>query len=126
MTKNREWEGYYTEDGTCAEVLVSPGYGAGWSTWNGHDIQLAADKRIIEFFKAHMTDGGHFDPVFDNNDLVEFFKSIDLYPEPDCLYFGGWWDCVIYRIPRNRPFRINEYDGYESIEFFDDESWITL
>ena len=31
-------------------MLVSPGFGAGWSSWNGsHAKQLAMDKRIVEY-----------------------------------------------------------------------------
>ena len=41
-------EKYYNEDKTCIAVLVSRGWGAGWSTWNNKE--MAYDKRIIEAF----------------------------------------------------------------------------
>ena len=44
---------YEKGDGTFA-VLVSPGYGAGWSTWDRKE--LAYDKRIIEYYLAHCDD----------------------------------------------------------------------
>lgn len=38
-------EKYYNENGELG-VLVSGGFGAGWSTWNSNE--LAYDKRIVE------------------------------------------------------------------------------
>ena len=45
----------YTKKGEI-KVLVSPGYGAGWSTWNSDSINLAVDKRIVDFFELHGKD----------------------------------------------------------------------
>ena len=52
-TKNHLKDGIelsYTNDGDV-EILVSPGFGAGWSTWN--DLGVAVDKRIVDFFKEN-------------------------------------------------------------------------
>ena len=37
----------YIRDGQVA-VIYSPGYGAGWSTWNEHEELLSTDARIVE------------------------------------------------------------------------------
>ena len=42
----------YTKDGDI-EILISPGFGAGWSTWDNNSINLAVDKKIIDFFKEY-------------------------------------------------------------------------
>ena len=36
------------------KVLISPGYGAGWSTWG--DPGMATDKRLIELFECGCTE----------------------------------------------------------------------
>ena len=43
----------YEKDGKIG-VLVSHGFGAGWSTW-GSD-ELAYDKRVVEFWLSHKND----------------------------------------------------------------------
>ena len=44
-------EVYYNEDKTKYAVLVSHGFGAGWSSWN--DPSVAYDKRVVEFWLTH-------------------------------------------------------------------------
>ena len=39
-------EKYYNENGELG-VLISPGFGAGWSSWNCDEI--AFDKRVVEY-----------------------------------------------------------------------------
>ena len=41
-------EYYWNEDHTEIAVLVSVGFGAGWSTWN--EKELAYDKRVVDLF----------------------------------------------------------------------------
>ena len=63
-------------------VLVSYGYGAGWSTWN--DKKLAYDKRIVEKFldnncKIALTNSGHpLSSLFDFW-LFEKYKKNSIY-----------------------------------------------
>lgn len=115
-------EFYYNEDGTKIAVLVSPEFGAGWSTWN--DKALAYDKRVIEWWLAHKDDEKYMNKLTDFHEnflqaaAQELFQSWGYGP----VYFGGlrdieeikWADC-------NRPFHIVEYDGAEGIEYLD---WI--
>lgn len=42
-------EKYYNKNGSLG-VLISPGFGVGWSTWENKN--LAYDKRIIEYWLA--------------------------------------------------------------------------
>ena len=90
------------------KVLISPGYGAGWSTWEG--AGLATDTRIIDAFERGVSRE-------EMHDLCEELGYGD-------VYMGGFEDLVVEEVPAGTVFRINEYDGYESIEEFDESSWI--
>ena len=90
------------------KVLISPGYGAGWSTWN--NSALAVDPRIIDAFERGVSRE-------EMHDLCEELGYGD-------VYMGGFEDLVVEEVPAGTVFRINEYDGYESIEEFDESSWI--
>ena len=89
-------------DGLVA-VAVSPGYGAGWSTWNDIDPR---DARLNQLF----LDG--------NVDEVQ-----RICDEEGLGYAGGARDVEIFWVPEGTQFRIDEYDGSESLVTTDD--WIT-
>lgn len=97
-------------DGKVA-VIYSPGYGAGWYTWNYE----RCGKEII------------FDPelvaLIEKGDFYELEKfAEEKYPE---AYTGGLHGAAIKWLPVGTMFTIREYDGYESIETLDDIDWIT-
>ena len=91
------------------KVLISPGYGAGWSTWEGNE--LAFDKRIIDAFEKGITE----------NEMEELCVKLG-YKRP---YMGGFDDLEVVEVPKGTIFRIHEYDGYESIETLNMDEWIT-
>lgn len=115
FTKNKLKENIefsYTKKGEI-KVLISPGYGAGWSTWDTNSINLAVDKRIVEFFESHGRN-------VERDKLIDFLESIGY----NDVYIGGWWDIVIKTVKPNERFLINEYDGSESlISFSEDNVW---
>lgn len=86
------------------EVLVSPGWGAGWSTWNDDGLSIAVDKRIVDFFKEH----GQTCP---EDKVKEFCESLGYR-----VYAGGWDQIVIVTVPEGVKFHITVYDGYEELE----------
>ena len=93
-------------DGKVA-VLYSPGYGAGWYSW--HDI-----KELM------------YDPiVVDMVERKEFANVIESYCEMQYgdHYFGGAEDLQVEWIPIGTKFQITEYDGAESIEYYDETKW---
>ena len=103
-------------DGKVA-VLVSPGYGAGWSTWaTAHGGEDGED--VTGFML--------FDPLL--VDMVECKESAEtietyvtsMYPD---VYCGGADDLSIQWLPVGTAFRIHEYDGSESVEIRDDIQW---
>ena len=84
-------------------VLVSPGWGAGWSTWERPE--LAYDKFVVELFLEYQ-EGKVSEEEVEKKLEKRYNKSI---------YMGGWSDLVIEWMPRGEPFQIIEYDGSEYI-----------
>lgn len=107
---------YYTNEQGEVGVLVSYGYGAGWSTWN--EIALAYDKRIVEYWLAHKDDKEWLraiDAIGDNKikkECQDFLKSIGY----ENVYLGGFADCELEFVSRGVPFSITEHDGAEELE----------
>ena len=99
-------------DGKVA-VVVSPGFGAGWSTWS---------YRGEEDYRDFML----FDPTLvDNTERSESAETIETYVtfvHPG-TYCGGADDLTIQWLPVGTAFRIHEYDGSESVEIRDDIEW---
>ena len=81
-------------------VLISVGFGAGWSTWN--DKELAYDKRIIEKWLEGVA----------SDEMCDYIESLG-YERP---YMGGYYSLRLKFIPRGTMFCIHEYDGAESVE----------
>ena len=99
-------------DGKVA-VLVSPGFGAGWSTWA---------YRVEEDAPGFMM----FDPTL--VDMVERSASVEeieayVTAKHPGTYCGGADDLSIQWLPVGTAFRIHEYDGSESVEIRDDIQW---
>lgn len=93
-------------DGRVA-VLYSPGFGAGWYSWNSSVPQCLFAPEIVELVEAGKQsdiEGEMCDKLFG----VEGF-----YP-------GGASDLCIAWLPEGTHFDIHEYDGSESIQTFDD------
>ena len=93
-------------------VLYSPGFGAGWSTWN-----RAADPKV----EHNLIFGEEFVNLVLSGE-VEKLKVLvqELYPD---FYPGGADDLKVMWIEQGTPFRITEYDGSESIEIFNSDHY---
>ena len=93
----------YIKDGKVA-VLYSPGYGAGWSTEEDGELaeSLIFDPEIVKI-------------LLDREDKWET-KIIELcekkYPK---IYTGGVYRLEIEWLNLGQEFKIDEYDGFESI-----------
>lgn len=110
-------ERYYNNDGQLA-VLVSHGYGAGWSTWNDeYGIDLAIDKRVVKVFFEYKT----FGKKIKHDELRDWLESIGYHN----VYTGGWEDIRIEWVDKGTMFRISEYDGAESLETPQSKDWCT-
>lgn len=105
-------EKYYDDQGLVA-VLYSPGYGAGWSTWNCENMRdsLCMDRRIVEAVIAG-----------DRAKAAEVAKS--LWPgEYVCV--NGVENLRIEWLFSGTLFAVAERDGYEKVIFPDTASWMT-
>lgn len=93
----KPYKKYYNLNGQVA-VLYSPGYGAGWYTWSNDEGMLYDDKIVAAVL---------------NNDFITAAKIAE---EKYDAYAGGANDLKIYWMKPGTIFKINEYDGHESIE----------
>lgn len=96
-----------SEDGKVA-VLYSPGFGAGWYTWNYQTPEILFDPGIVRFVEKKKWDE------------LETYVTLK-YPE---IYTGGMKDLEVMWIPEGSLFKINEYDGNESVELKENDDWI--
>ena len=97
----------FKEDGKTA-VLVSPGFGAGFSTWN--KPEMAVDFDLVEaFLKEDM-------PRFE-------YILIEKYGEN--MYLGGMENLMVVWVDEGKKFRVDEYDGNERVEILEDADWFT-
>jgi len=95
----------FKKDGRTA-VLVSPGFGAGFSTWNSPE--MAVDFDLVEAFLS--------------GDMNRFeYIVVEKYGEN--MYLGGMDNLEVQWVDEGKKFRIEEYDGNESVEVFDKEVW---
>ena len=94
------------------KVLISEGYGSGWSTYN--DPLMAFDERLIRAFECGIS-------AADMEALCVECGYIGPYDEaPNMLGFKG---LKVVDVLDGATFRIREYDGHEWIEYFDPEDW---
>lgn len=110
------------------KILISPGFGAGWSSWtsDGHEAQafMLTYKPLIDA----ITDGvdtGYVESGIESkarpgSPLDRFAHE---YAErfEDAPYLGGARDLTVVEV--EDVFRISEYDGSESVEIRDNVGW---
>ena len=87
-------------DGMVA-VIVSPGFGAGWSTWNdGEDAAWCRhDPELVAAIEA--------------GDKARAETLAEMRNEH--IYTGGLRDARVEWVPLGAPYYIHEYDGNEWI-----------
>jgi hypothetical protein len=109
-------------DGKVA-VLYSPGYGAGWSTWSS--VNGLSDDLIFEPSVVALVEDRDAEKIT-NAQLVELVEAYceQKYGKHE-VYCGGVDDLRIEWIPVGTEFKINEYDGSESIEYKENDYWVT-
>lgn len=99
---------YTNENGEVA-VLYSPGYGAGWYSWSRDNPTCLFDPEVVQW----VLDGKPEDraPKVDDGRYGEDF------------YEGGMRKLEIQWMRPGTRFRIDEYDGYESVVIDGDDEW---
>lgn len=98
------------KDGNVA-VLYSPGYGAGWYSWNQEHKECLFDPEIVEIIMQQPELGRrdrHGNEVSSKISDIADSKWKDFYS-------GGACDLQVQWIEEGEEFEVTEYDGYESI-----------
>ena len=98
------------EQGQVA-VLISTGYGAGWYTWH-YQPDLLWDAQVVDMVLAQAPAA----------DIVAYCRRT----YGDDHWYGGAGDLVVEWVEPGRPFRIDEYDGAETLVYRDQYGWITV
>lgn len=91
-------------DGLVA-VLYSPGYGAGWYSWNRESTELLFHPKLVELVEQNRREEITEDWLMEN-------LGIDGYT-------GGAENLCIEWVHQGTAFEIEEYDGAESVNTFD-------
>ena len=89
-------------------VVYSPGYGAGWSTWNTDLPDMVFDPGLVDL-------------VLEGNKEKILAYVVLRWPD---AYTGGVDDFEVEWIPEGADFIINEYDGAETVVLKDRMKWI--
>jgi hypothetical protein len=95
-------------------VLVSHGFGAGWSTWNPAYPEMLYDPDVVELLEAPR-------PMFPSEQeeaICALLARLGRYPD---AYFGGADGLRVHWVPSKARFRIDEYDGSESLVLLDSD-----
>jgi len=100
------------EDGLVA-VLYSPGFGAGWYTWNYAHPECLFDPEIVELVRKGA-------PAAEIEDVARSKWA----QGNDHFYPGGADALRIKWLEQGTRFRIAEYDGFEDLVTEHDEDWI--
>ena len=87
-------------------VLVSPGYGAGWYSWNNNQ-ELLFHPKFVELVEQGRQKAIDEEWVKNNLGLED-------------VYCGGAKDLQIVWLKEGTAFIIEEYDGSESVRTLDD------
>lgn len=98
---------YTNEHGEVA-VLISPGFGAGWVTWNDDDEALLFHPELVQ-------------AVLDKKSTKEI-EAIAERLVPDG-YFGGARNLKVIWLEPGTLFTVEEYDGSESLRTYDDRNF---
>lgn len=92
-------------------VLYSPGYGAGWYSWNTNYPECLFLPEIVKLVEENK-----------HNEINEDLMKVLLKQENNKNFYfccAGADDLTIEWLEKNTHFDINEYDGSESIQTFD-------
>lgn len=93
-------------DGKVA-VLYSPGYGAGWSTWCCNDDLI--ETLLFHPLIVEKVESGHENEITTEWLVQQFGKEFE------AVYCGGAGQLEIEWLPKGTAFRIEEYDGFETV-----------
>jgi hypothetical protein len=88
------------KDGNVA-VLYSPGFGAGWYSWNTEHREILFHPKLVAMVESER-----------NGEITDDWVKENLGIE---IYTGGADNLKIEWLPEGTAFQIEEYDGAETI-----------
>jgi hypothetical protein len=112
-------------DGNVA-VLVSGGFGGGWSTWMGNyncrgpNPSIAFDPKVVEILLAGLVNKNRTQRKATKDKIIEYMA--EAYPD---FYVGGIDGLEVVWVPQGAKFHIEEYDGNETLVLESDINWLT-
>ena len=113
-------ERYINEEGKVG-VLISGGYGAGWSTWAGNQDRefLLFDRGLVELV---LEKEAAYEKQIDKSfvDVEKYLHANNRDP-----YTGGWAGVYVKWMDPGTEFIVEEYDGSESLRYRDKENWMS-
>lgn len=98
----------------CVAVLVSHGYGTGWYTW------VQDERMLFDHVLAEMLESGDY--IEGSESYLNKIEEVAKQRYPDS-YLGGLDGLCVHWVPIGKRFRIEEYDGSESLVLEDDYNW---
>lgn len=101
------------KDGKVA-VCYSPGYGAGWSSWADDELQ---ETLIFHPAIVNMVLEGKQGLINDKWLVDNFGEEYDYVCTVDVENLTIEW------VPQGSLVRINEYDGFESVEIYNNNNY---
>lgn len=96
-------------------ILFSPGFGAGWYSWHGQE-QLLFDAHLVNMVQQGMAEDI-------NADVLAMVLGIP-HAEAETIYLGGVAELEVAWVPLGEDFRVDDYDGSESITLKSEMRWI--
>lgn len=103
------------------KILISPGFGAGWSTWLDCDTKEKLVFALTCPYLIEALDAG--ETLGEDHPLVKQFQSewVTRFGEID-VYVGGAGDLIVTDV--SGQFAVREYDGSESVETPQNDGWL--
>jgi hypothetical protein len=110
--KTREHNGV-----TEVAVLVSRGFGAGWSTWNREvEETLLFHEELVNYVLTHAKSG------LCEAEIEAILGTI--LGEDEEVYMAGLRDLSVHWIEQGQTFIVSEYDGSEGLSLQRDFNWM--
>jgi len=101
-------------------VLISGGFGAGWSTWTPeYSSILLFHKDIVEFILEKPAETCVDAEVWDS----ELSALVEALVGDDDVYMGGAEQLEVIWLPEGTPFIVTEYDGAEGLRTLANYEW---
>jgi len=101
-------------------VLISGGFGAGWSTWTPeYSSILLFHKDIVEFILEKPAETCVDAEVWSS----ELSALVEALVGDDDVYMGGAEQLEVIWLPEGTPFIVTEYDGAEGLRTLANYEW---